>query len=96
MDGDTIEYKYQCQVKGYSSVKEGKGKPPKDTTLNLWEEYLKLWKQWAEENPTLIEELYQLVKEKEYTLTDMFANTPVNQARALATILNNKYFNTGN
>lgn len=94
-DGETIEYKYQCRIKGYSSVKEGKGNPPKDTSVDLWEEYLKLWLKWSQENPELVEELYQLAKENGYTLTDMFATTPVNQARALATILNQKYFNIG-
>ena len=90
-DGETIEFKYQCRVKGYSSIKEGKGKPPKDTSVDLWEEYLKLWKQWCQENPKSIQELKELLTHFNYTLTDKFATSQVNQARALATILNEMY-----
>lgn len=48
--------------------------------------YLPLWQEWARQNPELIEELREKAKGK--VLTDMFANTRVNQARALADILN--------
>lgn len=48
--------------------------------------YLPLWREWAAQNPDLIEELRAKVKGK--TLTDQFANTRVSQARALAQILN--------
>lgn len=48
--------------------------------------YLPLWQEWAKQNPELIEELR--VKSAGKTLTDQFANTRVNQARALADILN--------
>ena len=50
------------------------------------EGYLPLWKEWAKQNPKLIEELREKAKGK--TLTDQFANTRVSQARALADILN--------
>ena len=50
------------------------------------EEYLPLWKEWAKQNPELIDELR--IKAKGKTLTDQFANTRVSQARALADILN--------
>lgn len=53
-DGKSIEHHYQVNVKGYPSIKEGKGKPPIND-VNLWEEYLKLWKTWAESNMKLIE-----------------------------------------
>lgn len=93
--GRTIEEIYQCSIKGYdpkgNNWRLGKGKPPLDKTINLWEEYLKLWKQWANENPKLIKELYYNASQCEYTLTDRFASTPINQARALATILNELY-----
>lgn len=49
------------------------------------EGYLPLWKEWAAQNPDLIEELRLKVKGK--TLTDRFANTRVSQARALSDIL---------
>lgn len=48
--------------------------------------YLPLWQEWARQNPELIEELRTKAAGK--TLTDQFANTRVNQARALADILN--------
>ena len=50
------------------------------------EGYLPLWQEWAKQNPGLIDELR--IKAKGKTLTDQFANTRVNQARALADILN--------
>lgn len=91
--GRTIDQIYQCDIKAYDpggiNWRLGKGKPPKDTSVNLWEEYLKLWIQWAKENPKLIEELkYNASLCNSIILTDKFATTPVNQARALATVLN--------
>lgn len=89
-DGRTIEEAYQLDVKGYRAIsnswKIGKGRPPLDKTKDLWTEYLALWKQWALENPELIEDLRQRAKNR--TLTDKFASSPISQARALAEILN--------
>lgn len=91
-DGRTIEEAYQLDIKGYRQYGNnpilGKGKPPIDKHIDTWEEYLTLWKTWAQENPELIEELRQKAKANNNTLSDMFANTNINQARALATILN--------
>ena len=84
-DGGTIEYHYQVKVKGYSTIEEGKGKPPKDTSIDSYAEYKKLWQQWAQENPNDIKDLREKARGK--TLTDKFANTAVSQARALAEIL---------
>lgn len=84
-DGRTIEEAYQ-QAKGYPSIKEGKGKPAKNKDFDYWGEYLKLWEQWAKENPETLEALREAAKGK--TLTDRFASTDNNQARALAAILN--------
>lgn len=90
-DGRTIEEAYQLDVKGHrvnsNDWREGKGKPPliAMTHEEGWNAYLGLWQQWAKENPDLIEDLRQ--KSAGKTLTDGFANTPVSQARALATIL---------
>lgn len=50
--------------------------------------YLPLWREWAKQNPELINELKEKAKGK--TLTDKFANTQVSQARALAEILNDQ------
>jgi len=86
--GKTIEEAYQTDVKGYKTVKEGKGKPPKDTSIDTYAEYKKLWEQWAKENPELINELAEKAQGK--TLTDQFATTDTNQARALSEILNER------
>ena len=90
-DGRSIEEHYQCDVKGYDlggrNWRAGKGRPPlkpRDT----WPEYLDLWRQWAERNPSLIEELRRHAFMNNGVLSDRFASTPVNQARALSVILN--------
>lgn len=93
-DGRSIECAYQCDVKGYdiggTNWRLGKGKPPLDKSKDMYKEYLLLWKSWAVNNPALIEELRSLAVKNNNKLCDMFANTPVNQARALADILNGK------
>ena len=96
-DGRSIEQHYNCDIKGYdpggTNWKLGKGKPPKDKSIDLWEEYLKLWRRWADLNPHLLEELYHITKLTNNTLTDMFASSENNQARALAYLINEKYYN---
>lgn len=91
-DGRTIEQHYQCDVKGYApggtNWRLGKGKPPLDRTKDMWAEYLALWEQWAVAHPDLMDELGEQAIKKNGVLSDMFATTPVNQARALADILN--------
>lgn len=93
-DGRTIEQHYQCDVKGYQpggrDWRLGKGKPPLDTTKDLWAEYLALWEQWAVDHPDLIEELARAAAAKGCVLSDRFASSEVNQARALAEILNKR------
>ena len=89
-NGNSIEHEYQTTVKGYKSIKEGKGKPPINNLIfsrdQLWENYLKLWTIWFLNNRELVIKLIKLSKGK--VLTDMFATTEINQARALATIIN--------
>lgn len=86
-DGRSIEEHYQCDVKGYDpkgkNWKLGKGKPPLDPFTDTWEEYLALWREWSENNKEIFEELrpYSL-------LSDCFATSPINQAHALAVLLN--------
>jgi hypothetical protein len=93
-DGRTIEQWYQCDVKGYDiggyNWKLGKGKPPifPYPDDHLWQMYLSLWRIWALHNGTALLELYEMTKQHNLTLRDTFANTDINQARALATILN--------
>lgn len=88
-DGRTIEEAYQLDVKGYRKFgdnwKLGKGKKPLDLSIDTWKEYKNLWKLYLNENPNLVRELQAF---NEVNFTDMFANTPVNQARALAELLN--------
>jgi hypothetical protein len=93
-DGRTIEEAYQLDVKGYRRIgydirqaKRDRGvhAPVRMTPDQLWEAYLALWRQWARENPALMEELRERTRGK--VLTDMFASSQVSQARALATIL---------
>lgn len=93
-DGRSIECHYQCDVKGYDvggrNWRLGKGKPPRYpmTKDELWQKYLRLWEIWASNNKELIQELKVLVSKYNNTLSDKFATTPVNQARALAEVLN--------
>ncbi len=87
-DGRSIEEHYQCDVKGYdvggTNWRLGKGRKP-IRNVDLWEEYKKLWVKYFELNPSLITVLKALNKT---VFTDMFATTPINQARAIAEILN--------
>ena len=91
-DGRTIEQAYQLDIKGYrvegDDWRLGKGKPSINgkSLDQLWEDYLGLWRQWTQENPTILEDLR--VKADGKILTDKFASSPVSQARALALILN--------
>jgi len=90
----SIEELYQVGIKGYDTIREGKGKPPKYNISreDSWKYYKGLWKAWADQNPELMKEL----SERAYgrTLTDTFANTEINQARALSEILNEMYNQT--
>lgn len=92
-DGRTIEQWYQCDVKGYqiggTNWKLGKGKPPKIPYPGdqLFEMYLSLWRLWALHHIPLMQELLKEAQKNGNTLSDRFASSPVNQARALATIL---------
>lgn len=90
-DGRSIEEHYQCDVKGYDpggrNWRLGKGKRPL-REVDLWREYLNLWKIWAANRPELVQQLRELASASGYKLSDCFARTDVNQARALAAILN--------
>ena len=94
-DGRSIECHYQCDIKGYDiggrNWKLGKGKPPREKMSHeeIWQKYLKLWEVWASNNKELVQELKEVLVKYNNTLSDKFASTPVNQARALAKVLNN-------
>jgi hypothetical protein len=91
-DGRSIEQHYQCDIKGYDiggqNWRLGKGKPPLNPSTDTWNAYKNLWKQYLKLNPTLTTELRQKAAQNGNCLKDRFANTPINQARALAEILN--------
>jgi hypothetical protein len=92
-DGRSIEHWYQCDVKGYDpggrNWRWGKGKAPlvPYPEGELWLAYLGLWRIWAVNNSELLHELDKALPVNA-TLTDGFAKTEINQARALATIMN--------
>ncbi len=85
--GKTIEEAWAA-AKGYPSIRAAKGKPAKSRNFDYWGVYLGLWEKWAAENPRGIEELERVSRGK--VLTDQFAKTDNNQARALATIINER------
>jgi hypothetical protein len=99
-DGRTIEEAYQLDVKGYrvegDNWRLGKGKAPlrEITYEQQYQEYKDLWKQYLNENPELLNDLREKARGK--VITDMFASTPVSQARALAEILNETSNNNQN
>ena len=95
-DNRSIEMWYQCDIKGYDiggrNWKMGKGKPSlikwsRDQQAQL---YLSLWRLWAIHNSGFVIELAEIARTKHNgVLSDCFAhNNPINQANALATILN--------
>ena len=92
--GRTIEQWYQCDIKGYdiggTNWKLGKGKPPlfPYPGEHLWELYLSLWRLWAIHHSDELIELLGHAEKHGFILNDMFATTKINQAHALATILN--------
>lgn len=95
-DGRSIEEAYQLDVKGYRKFGNnpmlGKGKPPLDRSLNLYQEYLKLWVEWARHHHTELRELRdKILPSYGYILSDSFATTEVNQAHALADILSGRW-----
>lgn len=93
-DGRTIEQHYQCDIKGYQpgglNWKLGKGKPPLNDKVDLWESYLNLWRVWGNLNSELIDDLIEKSKDKGYVLSDCFANSEINQARALSVVCNER------
>ena len=93
-DGRTIEQWYQCDIKGYDIGGRdwglGKGKPSLIAyTGDLqYEMYLSLWRLWALHHIETMKELMLHATEHNHMLSDCFAGTDINQARALAQILN--------
>lgn len=95
-DGRTIEEHYQCDVKGYDPGgirwRRGKGKPALDPATDVWAGYLALWRQWADRHPLEMELLATAaLRDADGRLSDTFAISPVNQAHALAVLLNERH-----
>jgi hypothetical protein len=102
-DGRSIEEWYQCEerspngypLKGYdpggTNWRRGKGKPPKDSGVSrhdLWLGYLDLWYCWARAHMVLIWELREHALDNGACLKDSYATTEINQAAALAEVIN--------
>lgn len=94
-DGRTIEEAWQLDAKGYrqytNNWKDAKGKPPLEGFNPTYEQYKGFWVTWARANPELMRELAVKAKDHDLYLSDVFANTPVSQARALSELLNEGY-----
>ena len=95
-DNLTIEVLYQCTDlgKGNDPIdldwRKGKGFPPanRKSPEELYKGYKQLWTFWMAENIDLVFELAERAADAGYVLTDCFASTPINQARALSELLN--------
>ena len=77
--GQTIETAYQT-LKG-----TGKGRPALDPNFDYWGTYKGLWNEFFNANPDALTEIAE--KSSGKVLTDRFANTSNNQARAIHEIL---------
>jgi hypothetical protein len=93
-DGRTIEEAYQLDVKGYRAKgvtdwRKAKGKKPlrRMTEQQLYNRFLLLWAWWAWGHKEDMAELKKLSKLSGGVLTDCFASTNINQARALAQLI---------
>lgn len=96
-DGRTIEEHYQCDVKGYNiggtDWRRYKSCKPliKLTKQETFIAYRNLWEVWASNNVDLIIELKAIAVDYNNSLTDRFSSDEVNQANALADIINRYY-----
>lgn len=92
-DGLSIEHHFQCFIKGYPSIEEGKGNPPlremsMEETYYLYKE---LWRKYLDSKPWLWTELKVNVEKCNNTVSDMFGTSEINQARALCDLLNERF-----
>lgn len=91
-DDRTIEEAYQLDIKGYrvrgDNWKLGKGKRPLNdlSRYQMWCYYVRLWQEYLNANP----ELFDVLKQYE-VFCDQFANSEINQARAICEIMNLHY-----
>lgn len=92
-DGLSIEHHFQCFIKGYSSIEEGKGNPPlREMPIEeSYRLYKELWRQYLDSKPWLWIELKNNVERYSNTVSDMFGTSKINQARALCDLLNERF-----
>lgn len=93
-DGRSIEEHYQCDVKGYDpggrNWRLGKGKPPLDTSQDMFTAYCRLWYRYLRIRPELAKEIKIIAETHE--LVDMFAGkSTVNQATAITWLIRQKH-----
>ena len=88
-DGRTIEDHYQVDIKGYPSAREGKGKPPKMISYrDAYDRYCGLWREYMREHESDVRTLARRAEDNNFCLRDVFAKSPINQAAAIARVLN--------
>lgn len=91
----TIEEIYQTEIKGYKTVREGKGRPPKYSISREQSKaaYDDLWREYLEENPDLAKQLWDETEGGTVELTDMFSREGdvVSQADSLQRILRERF-----
>ena len=92
-NGLSIEHHFQCFIKGYPSIEDGKGKPPLvDRPIEeSYRLYKELWRQYLDSKPWLWIELKNNVEKCSNTVSDMFGTSEINQARALCDLLNERF-----
>lgn len=97
-DGRSIEEHYQCDIKGYDpggkDWRKGKGKKPLSPISDeeLYQKYLALWREWSKSNMSLLSELLVKANEHGGVLSDQFATSDINQAKALSDILKETFY----
>ena len=90
-DGKSIEYHDQVNVKGYDSIKLGKGKPPLNskTIEQCKSEYKELWLKYFKSKPWLLKFIKRKI-DQGYILNDMFAHGGLSQAGIITEIVEDK------
>lgn len=87
-DGRSIEEHYQVDIKGYTSIEEGRRNPSKNLTgEELKKAYLDLWREWADAHPELMGKLRDAALKNNNSLVSSF----LLQADVLTTLLNEGY-----
>ena len=77
-------------IRGFSNTNEGFKQPARNGIRpeQCWQLYRQLWQTWAGLHPDLMDELMK--QASGLVITNQFANSPINSARALAELLNDQ------